>query len=287
MALTNPRFASNQRLQRAARNAPAIRHGEPDRVAVAILQKALVDCGFAMPRSTRPDGSMDGIFGGETEQKVKDFQVKNGLVNRHGAADGIVGHNTMTTLDRVAPRGPAASMSPVSSTIRFNVPLIQQQFSPVCWLASAAMILQYKGRATLATADLGMQGLDFRTPGLTVPSEHPTGQQQQAELGRLGFVGVRSSSCTEEGLYQILRDHGPVILLHQIGMFSYGPGAPIPAAARGRGHAVVVTGLEVDRHAVFFNNPWGQKDVPTTLDSICGAIERWERNPANIAIWWL
>ena len=287
MALTNPRFASNQRLQRAALNAPAIRRGERDRVAVAILQKALVDCGFPMPRSTRPDGSMDGIFGGETEQKVKDFQEQNGLVNRGGVADGIVGRNTMTTLDRVAPQEPATSMSTMSSTIRFNVPMIQQQFSPVCWLASAAMVLQYKGRISPATEDLRQQGPDFRTPGLTVSSQYPTGAGQQSELRRLGFVGARSFSCTEEGLYQILRQHGPVILMHHVGMFTYGPGAPIPANARGSGHAVVITGLDANRHAIFFNNPWGQKDVPTTLGSICGAIERWERNPADIAIWWL
>lgn len=65
--------------------------GEP----VAIVQQALIDLGFAMPRSTNNGRSLtDGIFGTETSKVVTQFQSRFGLV-----ADGVVGRQTMARLD--------------------------------------------------------------------------------------------------------------------------------------------------------------------------------------------
>ena len=63
--------------------------------AVAIVQQALVDLGFAMPLSTNSGRSLtDGVFGAETKRVVTQFQSRLGLV-----ADGIVGRQTLSRLD--------------------------------------------------------------------------------------------------------------------------------------------------------------------------------------------
>ena len=96
--LSNSIFLAVPRLILAANNAPPIRRGD-NGDAVALLQHALVTLGYPMPLSTRPDGSMDGIFGGEMEKTVKNFQIRNTLVDAYGFADGIVGKMTMGVFD--------------------------------------------------------------------------------------------------------------------------------------------------------------------------------------------
>ena len=91
----NSAFASSERLQRAAENAPAMRRGEKDSEAVRILQQALIGVGVAtMRRSLRPDGSLDGLYGSETVKAVRRFQEKAGLAAK-GKGDGITGRNTL------------------------------------------------------------------------------------------------------------------------------------------------------------------------------------------------
>jgi hypothetical protein len=85
-------FTGVARLEKAAENNPAI-HWGANGPPIATLQRAYVALGFPMPKSTRADG-MDGIFGSETYSVTKGFQKKNGL-----KADGVIGKNTMKTLD--------------------------------------------------------------------------------------------------------------------------------------------------------------------------------------------
>jgi peptidoglycan hydrolase-like protein with peptidoglycan-binding domain len=94
MSLTYPALANNERIRKAAQNAPALKAGEQG-LAVAILQGALVDLGYAMPRSMR-SGKPDGVFGGETTDAVRAFQSDNGL-----GADGAAGRQTLARLDQL------------------------------------------------------------------------------------------------------------------------------------------------------------------------------------------
>lgn len=61
---------------------------------VRLIQGALLDLGYALPRSIQKGGP-DGIYGHETEQAVRHFQEAMAL-----QGDGIVGVTTMLTLDR-------------------------------------------------------------------------------------------------------------------------------------------------------------------------------------------
>ncbi len=98
MPLSYPPFVSNPRIVAASNNSPTMRSGERGD-PVKVIQQALVDLGYAMPRSTTP-GGLDGIFGQETAARVRTFQADNNL-----GADGIVGRNTVTALDHFLTTG--------------------------------------------------------------------------------------------------------------------------------------------------------------------------------------
>ena len=50
--------------------------------------------GHPMPRSTKLNGTLDGIFGSETHKSVVAYQLKNGL-----SADRVAGKNTLSKMD--------------------------------------------------------------------------------------------------------------------------------------------------------------------------------------------
>ncbi len=116
MALKSPRFAANRQLQQAAVNAPPIMRNSAG-PHVAILQQAFIDLGMDMKLSTKK-GPPDGIFGGETESRVWQFQARTGLVR-----DGIVGHATMTKLDELLPTAgpPPFPLPPIAMSHKVNV----------------------------------------------------------------------------------------------------------------------------------------------------------------------
>lgn len=94
MPLFSPRFTGNDRIAKAAANNPPFKAGEPKNRGVEILQLALSDLGFRMPKSIKKPGAADGIFGDETTRVVMAFQTANGL-----KADGVVGTATLSRLD--------------------------------------------------------------------------------------------------------------------------------------------------------------------------------------------
>jgi hypothetical protein len=170
--------------------------------------------------------------------------------------------------------------------IKYNVDMVSQQSSPVCWLACATMLLQFKRQMTPTAMALGMtDGTDFRGPRL-VPSY---GAAEWEHMRRLGMINARSSELNlgvramgQEAIYQQLRRHGPFILHHYCGSFWYGP--MVPTVPTTGAHSVLVVGTDTVRGCVWFNNPWGDRDIMTTTASIVGAIVRWERNPASKSI---
>jgi hypothetical protein len=172
------------------------------------------------------------------------------------------------------------------STIRYQVPLVAQGTSPVCWLACAVMIIWFKRGSKPSTAEIAPQtGWDFRNASVMgAKSNHAV----YDALRRLGFVVARGPSrprgCAppdEEHIRWLLSNHGPFMLCHHVGAFSYGPACPVPPPSPGMPpgqHVVVITGYDAARRRVYFNNPWdeGNSDVPTTASSIVGAIHRFE-----------
>ena len=104
MALNSRELRSNQRLQAASRNDPPLKPGESGQ-AVRLLQEALIAVGYPLPRSTRPNGDVDGIYGRETARKVQEFERDHRLaVDR-----GIAGMQVLTNLDAELREGSAGN----------------------------------------------------------------------------------------------------------------------------------------------------------------------------------
>lgn len=97
--LVSRRLGTHLELQRASSGGTLIVRGASGR-HVAALQDLLADLGHAMPRSTK-SGGFDGLFGEETEKKVKEFQRRASLEQ-----DGRVGPKTLAALDGLIARRP-------------------------------------------------------------------------------------------------------------------------------------------------------------------------------------
>lgn len=95
MPLRHPLWSDNTALQNAACNRGALRRGHRGS-AVALLQRALRLLGYPLPRSFKPDGSADGIFGAETERVVHGFEFYNDLT----VDVGIAGQQVLTGIDK-------------------------------------------------------------------------------------------------------------------------------------------------------------------------------------------
>jgi hypothetical protein len=93
--LRSPVYAGQPALEAAFDNAPPLAEGMTGSGVVAV-QQGLVDAGHDLPISLR-GGKPDGIFGGETDTAVREFQGTNAL-----GVDGLVGRETMGRLDELA-----------------------------------------------------------------------------------------------------------------------------------------------------------------------------------------
>lgn len=108
--LTSARFAGDPVLEACLDNEQILQSGNSG-PAVILIQQALIDAGFPLPRF-----GADGDFGNETRTALRDFQRTSGL-----AADGKVGPATMSALDALFSGGapslpPAVPVVPAPAT---------------------------------------------------------------------------------------------------------------------------------------------------------------------------
>ncbi len=100
MPLSSPRFKDNATLVSVEANKMALARNS-NGVGTHLVQMALVDLGFAMPKSTGSvNYSPDGIYGQETVDVVKAFQRAQIPPLKD---DGVVGPNTLRALDKKFP----------------------------------------------------------------------------------------------------------------------------------------------------------------------------------------
>jgi peptidoglycan hydrolase-like protein with peptidoglycan-binding domain len=109
--LTATRFSGNLILEDVYDNRQLIRRGNTG-TAVRLIQQSLMAQGYNL--NTYRD---DGIFGGETEAAVRQFQIDTGAVK----LDGIVGPETMQLLDMHDPGG-TATTGPLPAPPPFATP---------------------------------------------------------------------------------------------------------------------------------------------------------------------
>jgi peptidoglycan hydrolase-like protein with peptidoglycan-binding domain len=113
--LTSRRFAGNQVLEGVFDNERVLQNGDSG-TAVRLVQRSLIAQRYAFPL-----GGADGVFGNETEEQVKQFQINTGAVT----VDGIINPETMQLLDMHDPgstrasgrlAGPLPARSPAAPT---------------------------------------------------------------------------------------------------------------------------------------------------------------------------
>ena len=165
--------------------------------------------------------------------------------------------------------------------MRYNVPLLNQSVSPICYVVCAAMIQKYwqqtAGNAFNTTHLTG--GFDPTNSCIAGASVQGLYTQR---LERAGFTLITrpSSAFNKTDVQNQLQRFGPLLLNHFVANFNYGVrrGGKQPANAAGI-HAVVITGLVGD--TAFFNNPWGDKDVQIPVTDLLASIDQSYTNPYN------
>jgi peptidoglycan hydrolase-like protein with peptidoglycan-binding domain len=147
-------FVANRRFVAAAKNHPPMRlesHGPH----VRLLQAALHDLGFKMPKSIRASGVPDGIFGSETHHVLKVFQGTHAL-----KIDGVAGAKTLALVDALmlakAKPNPTPSFVrpiPVSAeyTLGFTDPPRQLDPGAGAWNSTAKTMVARAQLAAIAT----------------------------------------------------------------------------------------------------------------------------------------
>jgi hypothetical protein len=143
MALSSPRFKSSSRLIAASNNSPPLRKGESGR-AVHLVQFALLDLGYNLPRSTGGTFSPDGIFGDETFAAVQSFQRANRIRD-----DGEVGRNTMLALDTALARPSHRVRLHFRSLSLTNVPFDQSLHNATTVYGQYGIDIQFGSGASL------------------------------------------------------------------------------------------------------------------------------------------
>lgn len=229
MALSSPRFKTNERLRLAAANNPALRKGHSG-LAVRIIQQALIELGHRLPVSTKKYRTPDGEYGTETKEAVREFQRKHSL-----GRDGVVGKNTMAKLDRLLPN-PAPPLPPLPTARPFvvqGVPLIAQDKSLACWYASAQMVIQWRRNR------MQMTEINYRDPSQVpgrvsqyIANNGLPYQQVIRYANDLGLRPVPLMTPTQGAIRDWLRTYGPIWAAGQ---------KKIPGAAYG--HVMVIVGI--------------------------------------------
>ena len=90
-----------------------------------------------------------------------------------------------------------------------------------------------------------------------------------SSFGRHGFVTENpfpDSSPRASYIEDVLHKHGPWMLMHLTSDLA-------PGIGPNSSHAVVITGIDVTTNQVWFNNPWGNINQVTTVDSILRTME--------------
>lgn len=159
--------------------------------------------------------------------------------------------------------------------IRYYVPPVEQGSNPVCWVACAAMIKNYRGQSTQTLIGDLLEGYDPSNSSIPNPSQngslYPT-------LESWGFGHLMPNGFPSEYyLKTILSNRGPVILFHYVNGFNYGPRG-FGSSSTQASHAVVITGIDTVKNKTYFSNPWGNNDVEADTMMILRAMDKYAKS---------
>ncbi len=169
--------------------------------------------------------------------------------------------------------------------VKYIVPIVTQGDNPICWVASAAMILSYKRGSSVTVESL--VGADPSNSSIADPDGGSWDKMKQMLMGWGFTCEAQTMSPTADYVEQRLRLHGPLLLSHFTEGFpedarfpAFSCTALLPADAV---HAVAITGIDTDGGTCSFNNPWGSSsDAP--IQSVIEAIEAMGQYPTTFPL---
>jgi len=193
--------------------------------------------------------------------------------------DGLLGPHTWRRMHPL-PRISAPDMLPLPAWLRmntairvkYNVPMMSQGGSPICWVVCLSMLLSYRNRTTVPTSSLTG---GFDPANSSVPNPSTLTRPWTTVVRELGFdfAPYYNQRADEGYLAGMLRSKGPLMLYHYARTLF--PVVQSPNAT----HAVVITGIDTFRDECYINNPWGTKDEAVPTDTILNALEQlWAAN---------
>lgn len=151
----------------------------------------------------------------------------------------------------------------------YDVPLVTQAQNPICWVACMAMVASERLGYSVGVGRYA-DGFDPSNSSIPNLSRRPGDAIRIMEGYGFTSVGINPNAVEIESL---LRTCGPFILTHNCVGFPYGAGRGAvtdPNAA----HAVVITGIDssVNGGTCWFNNPWGDANVPILTSQVIAAV---------------
>jgi hypothetical protein len=161
--------------------------------------------------------------------------------------------------------------------MRYNVPILNQSVSPICWVVCAAMVQKYWQQTAGGDFDTtmltgGASPLNSCIPGSANLNSFYEGIQDAG----FHIYDNPPYTMTERHLNVLLSNHGPLVFTHQCLNFNYGAtrGGKVTATSQlaTGAHAVVITGIEGTR--AYFNNPWGDKDVEIPSSDLLASLHQ-------------
>jgi hypothetical protein len=264
MALTNPRWCTNKRLQEAAANNPVLKKGSKG-MAVRLLQQALMEAGEDLPQSTADYGTPNGIYNDETKGAVLNIQCAQNI-----SMTGKAGKLTLGYLDKFCAVNPAP-LPPLPGELpngymNYVVPgsyvPVQQKHSASCWAAALSILYGWR------------QG-----GGMSVEPEYilPPDLMVDYELGNTGLMPKTHTQIENhfDLIGQWFDCRSPFEMLEMLKRYGllwlvYGWKSKTTSGATSEGgrHAVVVCGIQGDGSVngtwvTFLNSSHATVDVVT------------------------
>jgi len=163
----------------------------------------------------------------------------------------------------------------------YNVPLVRQLNSHICWVACMAMVASERLSKSIA---ISRYTNGFDPINSSIPNPASSMIDFVSRMSYHGFASVAINATVSE-LQSVLQNCGPIILTHFCAGFPYG-GTWLPIIDRPNQppsvHSVVITGMDtaVNGGMCWMNNPWGDKDRPIATTSVLNAINRMQASSA-------
>ncbi len=268
MSLVALRFKDCPQLENAALNSPALVRGASGD-GVQILQQALKDLKYKLPKTFKFYDTPDGVYGTETKDAVIAFQKDVGLTK-----DGKVGANTMAELDKkfkdehikVEPPPPPAL---IDYLIPGRVRTVNQDHwfdgGYLCWAACLTMMFNWRDQKEHNTRDLLSKiGLQYRLmfeAGMSMKSGMWWGLVRDAGMNAMER---RSMSAFDWE-----------VMLRRYGMLWVGAMSDLSSSAEW--HSFIMTGLMIGptgQQHMRLINPSGGRTWNITFTSFTEAYER-------------